>query len=413
MVNTTLTASVIAKAAVGILENELNMAGAVHRGYEDEFDKKVNGYEIGDTVTIRKPADFTVRKTIVANPQDVSEGKLTLQINKVAGVDFKFTSQQLTLNIGELSERVIRPAMIQIANAIDVDVFSLYKQIPQWVGTPGGAFDTFKKFSAGARNFDQRSVPNDGGRNMALSPSDFWDIAGAQTALFSPALVEKAFKSGKVGNVAGLDTFMGQNVPTHTVGPLGGAPLINGANQNTAYDLTGVNTQALITDGWTAAAAQRVNVGDVFTIAGVFDVNPVTKAPLPILKQFVVDAASNLNSDGAGNLTLTIAPQIVTTGPFQNVTAAPADNAALTFVGTANTSYAPSLTFHKNAFALAIVPMVRPPGAVDCSRMSKNGISIRIIPFYDGTNDVSNWRCDVIYGIQTVDRRLAVRTSGG
>src|SRR5437016_13797064 len=123
MVNTTLTASIIAKAAVGILENELNMAGAVHRGYEDEFDKKVNGYSIGDTVTIRKPADFTVRTTIVSAAQDVQEGKLNLQINKVAGVDFKFTSQQLTLNISDLSERVIRPAMIQVANQVDRDVF--------------------------------------------------------------------------------------------------------------------------------------------------------------------------------------------------------------------------------------------------------------------------------------------------
>ena len=120
MVNTTLTASIIAKAAVGILENELNMAGAVHRGYEDEFDKKVNGYSIGDTVTIRKPADFTVRTTIVSAAQDVQEGKLNLQINKVAGVDFKFTSQQLTLNISDLSERVIRPAMIQVAVADDL-----------------------------------------------------------------------------------------------------------------------------------------------------------------------------------------------------------------------------------------------------------------------------------------------------
>src|SRR5258705_4433239 len=101
MANTTLTASIVAKAAVGILESELTMAGMVYRGYEDEFDNKVNGYTIGDTVTIRKPTDFTVRNTITAtNPaQGTQEGKLTLQINQVAGVDFSFTSQQLTLNI--------------------------------------------------------------------------------------------------------------------------------------------------------------------------------------------------------------------------------------------------------------------------------------------------------------------------
>jgi hypothetical protein len=153
-----------------------------------------------------------------------------------------------------------------------------------------------------------------------------------------------------------------------------------------------------------------VVAGDVFTIAGVFDVNPITKATLPILKQFVVKA--NGSSDGSGNLTLTIAPQIITSGAFQTVSAAPADNAALTFVGTANTNYSNSLFFDRNAFALAMVPMKKPPGAVDVSRQSKNGISVRVIPYYDGVNDVSTWRLDCIFGTKTIDPRLAVRVSG-
>jgi hypothetical protein len=409
MANTTLSASIIAKAAVGILENELVMAGAVFRGYEDEFGKKVNGYTVGDTITIRKPTDFTVRNTITASAQDVSEAKTSIVVNQIAGVDFAFTSQQLTLNIGELSERVIRPAMIQIANQIDVNVMALYKDIPQWVGTPGTLVQSFAGFAKGAQNMDQRSVPQ-GGRSAVLAPADFWALAGSQTALFSQAINNKSYREGEIGQIGGIQTYMTQNAPTFLTGPMGGTPLINGASQNTTYDLTGANTQTLITDGWTAAAAARVVVGDVFTIAGVFDVNPITKATLPILKQFVVKA--NGSSDGSGNLTLTIAPQIITSGAFQTVSAVPADNAALTFVGTANTNYTNNLFFDRNAFALVTVPMVKPPGAVDVSRQSKNGISVRVIPFYDGTNDKSTWRLDVLYGTKTIDPRLAVRVSG-
>lgn len=409
MPNTTLTASIIAKAAVGILENELVMAGAVYRGYESEFDKKVNGYEIGDTITIRKPADFTVRSTITASAQDVTEAKTSLQVNQIAGVDFAFTSQQLTLNIGELSERVIRPAMIQIANQIDVSVMSLYKDIPQWVGTPGTLVQSFAGFAKGAQNLDQRSVPM-GGRSAVLAPADFWALAGSQTALFSQAINNKSYREGEIGKIGGIETYMSQNAPTFLTGPMGGAPLINGGSQNTTYDTTGANTQTLITDGWTASAAARVVVGDVFTIQNVFDVNPVTKATLPILKQFVVKA--NGSSDGAGNLTMTIAPQIITSGAFKTCSAVPADNAPITFVGTANTNYTNNLFFDRNAFALVTVPMVKPPGAVDVSRMSKNGISVRVIPFYDGVNDNSTWRLDVLYGTKTIDPRLAVRVSG-
>lgn len=409
MANTTLTASIVAKASLAILENELTMANAVYRGHESEFDKKVNGYEIGDTVTIRKPTDFTVRNTITASPQDVTEAKTSLTINQVAGVDFKFTSQQLTLNIGELSERVIRPAMIQVANQIDVAVMSLYKDVPQWVGTPGTDISSFPGFAKGPKNLDMRSVPQDS-RSAILSPSDYWAMAGGQTALYLQQVAGKAYKEGSIGKIGGVDTHMSQNAPTFTVGPLGGTPLVNGGSQGTTYDTTGANTQTLITDGWTAAAAARVVKGDVFTIAGVYDVNPVTKATLSILKQFVV--VSNGSSDGLGNLTMTIAPQIITSGAFQTVSVAPADNAAMTFVGTANTGYINNLMFHKNAFALCMVPMVRPPGSVDCSRQSKNGISVRVIPYYDGTNDVSNWRLDCIFATKTLDPRLAVRVSG-
>jgi hypothetical protein len=409
MANTTLSASIIAKAAVGILENELVMANAVFRGYEGEFDKKINGYTVGDTITIRKPTDFTVRSTITASAQDVTEAKTSIVVNQIAGVDFAFTSQQLTLNIGELSERVIRPAMIQIANQIDVSVMSLYKDIPQYVGTPGTLVQSFAGFAKGAQNMDQRSVPQ-GGRTAILAPADFWALAGSQTALFSQAINNKSYREGEIGKIGGIDTYMSQNAPTFTTGPFGGTPLINGASQNTTYDTTGANTQTLITDGWTAAAAARVVVGDVFTIAGVFDVNPITKATLPILKQFVVKA--NGSSDGSGNLTLTIAPQIITSGAFQTVSAAPADNAAMTFVGTANTNYTNNLFFDRNAFALVTVPMAKPPGAVDVSRQSKNGISVRVIPFYDGTNDKSTWRLDVLYGTKTIDPRLAVRVAG-
>jgi hypothetical protein len=125
-----------------------------------------------------------------------------------------------------------------------------------------------------------------------------------------------------------------------------------------------------------------------------------------------VAPGSTLASDGSGNLTMTIAPQIISSGAFQNVSAAPANSAALTFVGTGSTAYSNALMFDKNAFALCMVPMVRPPGSVDCSRVSKNGISIRVIPYYDGTQDVSNWRLDCIFGTKTIDRRLAVRVSG-
>jgi hypothetical protein len=177
------------------------------------------------------------------------------------------------------------------------------------------------------------------------------------------------------------------------------------------YD-TAKNTwsQTLITDGW--ATSQDLKAGDVFTIAGVNMVNPRTKADTGILQQFVITADVTTNASAAADTNLTIAPPIITSGPHQTVTAVPADNAAITVLGTANTGYKQNLFYHKNAFAVAVVPLEMPQGVTDGARVTKNGLSIRLQPYYDGTNDVGNYRFDLLYGRKLIDPRIVTRGSG-
>ena len=231
------------------------------------------------------------------------------------------------------------------------------------------------------------------------------------TGLFIESDARAAFRKGNLGPMSGIDTFMSQVTPTHTVGAHGGTPLVDGASQNVTYD-TAKNSweQTLVTDGW--STSQVLKEGDVFTIAGVNMVNPKTKSDTGILQQFVIRADVTTNASAAADTNLTISPPIITSGPHQTVTAAPADDAAITYVGTASTAYKQNLVFHKKCMALTMVPMELPAGAVNPSRMSRNGISVRVIPIYDGTNDLSNWRLDVLYGRKVADPRLGARLSG-
>ncbi len=409
MANTTLTADIIAKAAIMQLENNLVMGNQVFRGYEDEFSKNINGYEVGSTISIRRPMDFTVRDGAVLNTQDVTEGKFNLTVDKRKGVDFEFTSQDLTLNIKQLSDRVIKPAMIQLANQVDSDLHALYKDVSNWAGTPGQTIDSNQDFSKGPQRLDENSVNMDG-RCATLSPADHWGLVGAQTTLLNDRLVGDAYRNGSLGMIGGVDTYMSQNVPTHTVGAYAGTPLVNGASQDVTYAASkDTNQWSLVTDGWTGSVTGLLKAGDVITIDGVFAVNPVTKATLPYLKQFTV--VSDVNS-AAGAATLTLSPAAITTGAHKTVSAAPADNAPITVVGSASTGYRQNMVFRKEAFALVTVPLVNPPGAVDMSRQSYKGLNIRVIPVYDGINDISKWRLDILYGVKTVDERQAVRLSG-
>jgi len=411
MANATLTADIIAKAAVLQLDNNLVMAKSVFRGYEEEFSKSINGYEVGSSINVKRPMDFTVRDGAVQSAQDVTEGEFTLSVDKRKGIDFSFTSQELTLDIKELSNRVIKPAMIQLANQIDTDLMALYKNVSNWVGTPGQTIDSNQDFSHGPRRLDQNAVPQDG-RSAVLSPVDHWGLIGAQTTLTNDRLVGEAYTRGALGSIGGVETFMSQNVPTHTVGIGSGSPLVNGASQNVTYAASkDTNSQTIITDGWTNSTTAIVKAGDVLKFAGCFAVNPVTKATLSHLKEFVVLADANSGSS-TGPATITISPAMIISGAFQNASAVPLNNAVITLKGTGAGLYPMNMMFTKNAFALVSVPLVSPPGAVDVSRQSYKGTNVRVIPVYDGTNDKSTWRLDVLYGVKCIDERQAVRVSG-
>jgi hypothetical protein len=412
--NNLLTPDIIAAEGLRILENNLVMANKVHRGYESDYGKRVNGFEPGETISIRKPADFTVRSGAVADIQDIVEAKTSITVNTQQGIDFKMTSAERTLDIRDLSDRVIKPAMIQIANAVDLSVMNLYKEVPNWVGTPTPPINSYADFAKAPERLDEYAVPQDG-RAAVLSPADYHGFVGSQTALFIQNAASSAYREGKLGMVSGVDTYMSQNVPTHTVGAAATASAVadaaagSGVLSTTYAAAKDLNYMYLSTDGWDAST---LKAGDVIQIGGVYAVNPVTKATLGFLKQFTVleDTVT-----AAGDTAIKISPPIYgpTEGAFQNVSAIPVDGtSAITKVGTGGTGYRQNMVFHKNAFALAMVPMELPDGSDKAVRKSKDGLSVRLVPYYDGTNDVNKWRFDILYGVKAIDPRLATRISG-
>lgn len=428
MSNFIITPTIFAREATLVLNNNLVAAKLVNRDYEKDFGGTVNGYKIGSTVNIRRPTAGTPRIGPTAAPQDIVEGSTQLTINRQIGWDFKLTSTELTLQIPEFRQRVLEPILVRLANQIDQDVYANYTKAYNWVGTPGNAIANFAAFSKGPQRLDEGSVPSDS-RVATLSPASYWSMVGSFTGLYLNNTAESALRRAQLGMVGMVDTYQAQNVPVLTTGARGGAPAINGAAQNRTYggDATvataNVNgsansgtlvkdsyTQTLNIKGMTASITGWAAAGEVFTIAGVYAVNNVTKAPLSYLQQFTV--INGFNSDGTGLATITISPPIISSGPFQTVSATPADAAAITFLGTAASSYENSLMFHKKAMALAIVPMELPPGAVGAARETFDGVSVRVVPYYDGGNDINNWRLDILYGTSMIDPRLVTRISG-
>lgn len=401
MANTLLTADLITNRALSVLENEVVFSGLVNRPVDDVFGNQE--LQAGDTTRIRLPDRGTYRSGATYTPDNITESSVSITLAQ-GGADCNVTSKELTLDIAEFGDRILKPRMVTIANQIDKDGLAQYANVYNQVGTAGTSPNAASFILDGGVVLDNNSVPDDGTRSIVLSPKHNASMVGGLTGLFNPqAAIGDQYKKGLMGkDTLGFDFYKSQNTPSHTVGALGGTPLVNGS--------TASGATTLVTDGWTAAAAARVAVGDVFTIANVYEVNPITQINTGRLKQFTATAVGS--SDGSGNMTISISPAIISSGKFQNVSALPADNAALTFTGTASTAYSTSMIFHKEAFAMAMADLYLPSGVDMAARKRLNGFSIRMVRAYDVNNDKLPLRLDVLYGWVTARPDFACRLIG-
>lgn len=388
--NSLLTPSIITAETLVILENNLVAAGKVNRKFENQFVK------IGTSLTIRKPNRFTVTNGPGLSIQNIVEPSTSITISNQQHVDFEFSSQDLTLVIEEFSERYCKPAAVTLANSLDYGVIGNWSQVSNEVGIPGTIPNAFTSLSAVGQRMDEGAVPQDE-RTLILNPAAYWSLTNAFIGLFVTRVSEPALK-GFLANIANFMIYMDQNIQSQTVGAYSGTPLVNGAGQ------TG---STLVTNGWGASIAGLLNVGDVFTIAGVFAVNPQNRFSTGALQNFSVTAVAN--SDGGGNSTISIQPAIIISGAYQTVSAAPANLAAITVKGSASTTYAQNLAFVKDAFGLVTVPLELPQGVDFAAREMFKNISMRIIRAYDVNNDVFPSRIDILWGTSTFYQELAVR----
>jgi hypothetical protein len=392
----------ITKESLRVLENNLSFTKGVNRNYDDQFAQ--SGAKIGDTLNIRKPARYVGRTGAAISIEDQTETSVPLQLDTQFGVDVSFTTKDLTLSLDEFSDRVIKPAMATIANKIDLDGMAQYKNIYNAIGTPGTTPSTLRAFLDAGAKMDYEATPRDGLRSVVIDPVCQASMVDTLKGLFqSSTQISEQYEKGNMGLAAGFKWSMDQNVNSHTVGPLGGTPLVNGASQ------TG---STLVTDGWTASAASRLKKGDVFTIANVYAVNPQNRQSTGQLRQFVVTA--DVSSDGSGNASIPISPAITTSGQFQTVNAGPADNAALTVLGAAGVVSPAGLAFHRDAFVLGCADLILPQGVDMAARMSskQTGVSVRAVRQYNISTDQIPCRFDVLYGWKTVYPELACRIQG-
>jgi hypothetical protein len=397
---TLLTPTVISNELLRRFKNNLSFAAGASHEYDDKFQK------IGDSYTLRDPVKLLAVDGATMSVQDIEESGRLLQINTQKHSAFQFSSKDLTLTIDRFGERYLDSAAVALANAFEVDGLTMaYQKTYNLVGAQGTTPNTLRLWKQGAAKLDKQACPFDGKRSVVMNSDAEVEIIDVLKGLFqSGDQIKKQYETGRMGRTMGADWSLAQNIRTHTAGPQGGTPLVDGATQSGSS----INVK-----GFTAAVASRLKKGDVIEFGTVYMVNPVSGDQYLDKAQFTLTA--DFSSDVAGKGPLQLSPALVLTGAKKNVSGAPIDGDTITVkTGAANTLSAQNLIYHKDAFCYAMAPLELPQGVHFAGRSidKQTGLSIRIVSAYNISTDVFATRADIAYGWAAKREAWACRVIG-
>lgn len=401
MSNSLLTIDMITRKSLEILENSLVITRTVNRQYDDSFAK--SGAKIGSTLRIRLPDRALVTDGAALQVQDDVEQNTSLTVSSQKHIGINFTTAELTMQLDDFAERVLKPRISQLAASIDADVANSFQNIFQSVGTPGTTPGTSLVLLQAQQKLNEAAAVMSP-RYATVNPAANAALVEGMKGLFNPvSTISKQFKSGLMGEgILGYEELsMSQSIKQHTTGTRTGAHTVT----------TTVSTEGAAAIAITGTGTQTIKKGDVFTIANVFAVNPQTRESTGALQQFVVTA--DVTAAAGAYASVAISPAIYTASQaLATVNSFPQSGATVTFLGSASTQYPQNLIYHKDAITFATADLVMPQGVDMASRQVHNGISMRIVRQYDINNDRMPCRIDVLYGYGVIRPQMAVRMWG-
>ncbi len=401
MANTLLTIDMITRKALEILENNLVLTRNVNRQYDDSY--AVEGAKIGTTLRIRLPDRALVTDGAALQVQDDNEQFTTLTVASQKHIGVNFTTAEMTMQLDDFAERVLKPRISQLAASIDADVANSFLNMYQAVGTPGTTPSTTAVLLAAQQKLNEAAAVMSP-RYVTVNPAANAALIEGMKGLFNPvSTISSQFKNGMFGEgILGFEELnMSQSIKQFTTGSRSGAHTIT----------TTVSAQGTSSIAITGTGTQTIKKGDVFTIANVYAVNPQTRESTGSLQQFV--CTEDVAATGGAYAAVKISPAIYTSSnALATVDSFPQSGAAVTFLGGASTQYPQNLVYHKDAIAFATADLLLPQGVDMASRQVHNGVSMRVVRQYDINNDRMPCRIDVLYGYSVIRPQMGVRLWG-
>lgn len=418
MANMFLAAKEYANVMLLLLKNELVMGRLV----DGQFRNQVTDQN-GLTIHVKRPPQFIAKDGPTLAEQAIVTGSTSISVDRYRNVHVAVSDLEAVTHYNQLMRNAtMRSAASTLAHDVDLYLHDKLLDFAGHVGTPGEPLRTPSDFFAAHTRLMEQSVPN----TDLSAVMSFYDSAALRSHLIEGSIAgvnRTALERTRVPVMSEIDGFATQHIKSITTGTraASGAALVAGAGQNVNYaDVKDDDFSTLEVDG--LAAGATISRGEIFTIEGVYAINNRSGETLPYLRQFVVK--DDVTADGSGAAEIPMWPHIIVPGTggtnhadtntaFATVSAAPADNAELTFLGAAGTVIPVRAAWHRQGIQLVSARLETPMS--DTSSFAtdpETGISIRYWRGSDIATGKHIHRWDMIYGAKAVDPRLGVRFSG-
>lgn len=406
--NNLINNSMITREALMIRRNTNDFVQNLSREYQSQFAQR--GAKIGDTINVRLPNDYVVQDGPIVNPEATAERSIPLVINYRKNVPMSFSTQERTLNMDDFSGRYIAPATNALVGQVASDAMTLALQASNMVlnlDSNGNLIAPSSQTWLQAKALLTACNAPLEDRYAVLDPMTDANTVAGMMGLFQPGTVGRQTTDGQMGSkILGVREWMqDQTVTISQTGSYDSKATSTGAYGN--YTPNGAPVTTISSSASphssvisTSAINGTLNAGDVITIAGVNRINRINKNSLHIPQQFVV-----LANCASGATSIPVSPAIVPPSssgpvPYQTVDAAPAADAVISLVAPAGSVIRRNMLYSKRAMTLATVDLeMVDRGVVDCGRASLDGISLRTLTYYNGSDDTRATRLDVLYGL--------------
>lgn len=333
--NQFITTQLVSNTALAMFANNSPYCMTGSRIYQDDFNN--SGYKIGDTLQVRRQNNFVIGDGSTAVPQAIVETVEDITIAHQYHALISYTVQDLTLRIEDFSRMFIQPAIQNIITQMERDISAAAELSLNYftgnAGTPVNSFSTVDL--AGAKLLEQ-GVNISSDAYLAMTVRDGSSLKSALLNNFTPVFNEDIVRQSAIGHLSYFDMFQSQNIVRHIAGA---GPTLHQADVLIVNGAV-LSGNTIVLSGATPTVTNYFLPGDLIQIAGVFSVNPLSRASTGQNMQFVIQQPAN--SSGGGAVTIIVSPVIIsdTSSPLQNVSNPVPDAAPVTMIQSYNVNVA-------------------------------------------------------------------------